>query len=277
MSSSSCSRCGAAAAGNFCSSCGASLTALSCPACGHTPAPGARFCTRCGAGLAGEGDSAATRAPDGSGSQNPVVPAAGSSVAWWIAGGSLVALIMLAAWPVIRPGAPDPGLSTGRPPAAEGAAPGPVVGGGAPPDLSSMTPREAADRLYDRVMNAVSMSDEATVQGFLPMALAAYDLAQPLDADGLYHLAVLQRAGADFTASLATAEEGLESNRDHLLLLAASGEAAEGLAEEATARERWQRFLDVYDRQRSMGLEEYTAHEGVLEASRNHARQVLGG
>ena len=275
MSSSSCSRCGAAAAGNFCSSCGASLAALSCPACGHTPAPGARFCPRCGAGLAG--DSAATRAPGGSGSQNTVVPAGGGSVAWWVAGGSLVALIMLAAWPVIRPGAPDPGLSTGRPPAAEGAAPGPVVGGGAPPDLSSMTPREAADRLYDRVMNAVSMSDEATVQGFLPMALAAYDLAQPLDADGLYHLSVLQRAGADFTASLATAEEGLESNRDHLLLLAASGEAAEGLAEEATARERWQRFLDVYDKQRSMGLEEYTAHEGILEASRNHARQVVGG
>ena len=198
-------------------------------------------------------------------------------MAWWVAGGSLVALIMLAAWPVIRPGAPDPGLSTGRPPAAQGAAPGPVVGGGAPPDLSSMTPREAADRLYDRVMTAVTMSDEATVQGFLPMALAAYDLARPLDADGFYHLSALQRAGADFTASLATAEEGLESNRDHLLLLAASGEAAEGLAEEATARERWQQFLDVYDKQRSMGLEEYTAHEGILEASRNHARQVVGG
>ena len=279
MSSPSCPRCGAAADGNFCSSCGASLAALSCPACGHTPALGARFCTSCGAGLAEERGAAVTRPPDGvsSGSQSEVVPGGGNSVAWWIAGGSLVALIMSAAWPVIRPGAPDPGLSSGRPPAVQGAAAGPVVGGGAPPDLSSMTPREAADRLYDRVMNAVTVSDDATVQGFLPMALAAYDLAQPLDADGLYHLAVLQRAGADFASSLATAEEGLEANRDHLLLLAASGEAAEGLDDEATARERWQRFLDVYDKQRSMGLEEYGAHEGVLEASRNHARQVVGG
>ena len=277
MSSHSCSRCGAPAAGNFCSSCGASVVTLSCPACGHTPAPGARFCTRCGAGLAGEGGAAVTRAPDGSGSQNEVVPGGGGSVAWWIAGGSLVALITLAAWPVIRTGAPDPGLNTGASPAVPGAAAGPVVGGGAPPDLSSMTPREAADRLYDRVMNAVTMSDEATVQGFLPMALAAYDLARPLDADGLYHLAVLQRAGADFAASLATAEEGLATNRDHLLLLAASGEAAEGVEDEATARERWQRFLDVFDQQRSMGLEEYGAHEGILEASRNHARQMVGG
>ena len=188
-----------------------------------------------------------------------------------------MALIMLAAWPVIRPGAPDPGSSVGGPPAAPGAAVGPLGGGGAPPDLSSMTPREAADRLYDRVMNAVTMSDEATVQGFLPMALSAYDLARPLDADGIYHLSALQRAGADFAASLSTAEEGLETNRDHLLLLAASGEAAEGLGEDAMARERWQRFLDVYDRQRSMGLEEYTAHEGILESSRSHARQVVGG
>ena len=60
-------------------------------------------------------------------------------------------------------------------------------------------------------------------------------------------------------------------------LLAAAGEAAEGLEEDATARERWQRFLDVFDLQRSMGLEEYGAHEGILETSRNHARQVVGG
>lgn len=280
MSSLSCSRCGATAAGNFCSSCGASLTALPCPACGRRPAPGARFCTKCGEGLAGERAAAVTRVPDGMSSVPPdvVVPSRDSSVAWWIAGGSLVAVIMLAAWPVIRPGGSDPAPSAGGTPVAQGGVAGPAVGGGgAPPDLSSMTPREAADRLYDRVMNAVAMSDEATVQGFLPMALGAYDLARPLDADGLYHLAALQRADADFAGSLATAEQGLETNRDHLLLLAAAGEAAAALGVETTARERWQRFLDVFDKQRSMGLEEYDAHLGVLETSRNHARQVVGG
>jgi hypothetical protein len=276
MPSLSCSRCGVAATGKFCSSCGASLAARSCPSCGHVPGPGARFCTRCGACLAGEGGAAAMRAPDGSGSQGEVEPGVGSSVAWWIAGGAMVALILSVAWPVIRPGTPDLGLSMGGRSGGQGAAVGPAVGGGAPPDLSSMTPREAADRLYDRVMNAVSQSDEATVQNFLPMAVAAYDLARPLDADGLYHLSALQRAGADFAGSLVTAAGGLETNRDHLLLLATSGEAAEALEQGEAAREYWQRFLDVYDRQRSMGLEEYGAHEGVLETSRNHARQVVG-
>lgn len=270
MPTTSCSLCGASAAGNFCSSCGASLVARDCPSCGHAPAPGSRFCTKCGTGLASDRGPAPA-------SSTVVASSGGSSVAWWVAGGSLVALIMSAAWPVIRPGTPDPGLSAGRPTATQGPALGPGAGGGAPPDLSSMTPREAADRLYDRVMTGVTMSDEATVQGFLPMALAAYDLARPLDADGLYHLSVLQRAGADFAASLATAEEGLAADRDHLLLLAASGEAAEGLEDDAMARQQWQRFLDVYDKQRSMGLEEYIAHEGILESSRTHARQVVGG
>ena len=128
MSSTSCSRCGAAAAGNFCSSCGASLTALPCHACGHTPAPGARFCTKCGEGLAGERTATVTRVPDGVsyGPPDVVVPGRGSSVAWWIAGGSLVAVIVLVAWPVIRPGAPNPALGTGGTPAVQGGAVGPA-------------------------------------------------------------------------------------------------------------------------------------------------------
>ena len=152
---------------------------------------------------------------------------------------------------------------------------GAATGGGKPPDLSKMTPREAADRLYDRVMTAVSTSDEATVQQFLPMAMAAYDMARPLDADGMYHLSVLQRANADFKASMATAQEGLKTNADHLLLLAAEGEAAEGLGDSKGAKKYWQQFLDVYDKQMSTGVEEYQAHQGVLEASRAHAREVV--
>jgi len=95
---------------------------------------------------------------------------------------------------------------------------------------------------------------------------------------GIYReLGRLGEARDLYERSLATAEEGLKTNRDHLLLLAAAGEAAEALGVETTARERWQRFLDVFDKQRSMGLEEYGAHLGVLETSRNHARQVVGG
>lgn len=188
----------------------------------------------------------------------------------------MVALITLAAWPVINPSsAPAPTPAAPQAPVAPFAGGGGAPGTGSPPDLSKMTPREAADRLYDRVMTAVSTSDEATVQQFLPMALAAYDMAQPLDADGMYHLSVLQRANSDFKASMATAQEALKTNADHLLLLAAEGEAAEGLGDAAAAKKYWQQFLDVYDKQMSTGVEEYQAHQGVLEASRAHAREVV--
>ena len=278
MSSRSCTRCGATASGNFCSSCGVSLAALACPACGHVPAPGARFCTTCGAGLFGE-PGAPARAPSraSDGSTEVAAPARDSSLAWWIAGGSLVALIVSAAWPVIHPESANPSVPAAPQQATQGIAAGPAGGVGTPPDLSTMTPREAADRLFDRVMMAVSTSDEGTVERFLPMALAAYDMARPLDADGVYHLAVLQRAAADFTGSLATARDGLTTNADHLLLLAAAGEAAEALGDRAATREHWQRFLDVFDKERSMGLEEYGAHLGVLETSRTHALEVVGG
>jgi hypothetical protein len=177
------------------------------------------------------------------------------------------ALIAMIGWQVIRPEAPAV-------PAGTPAAGAPATG--TPPDLSSMTAIEAADRLFERVMTAVETGDEGTVQRFLPMALQAYEIARPLNSDGLYHLATLQRAGGDFQSSAATAAEGLATAPDHLLLLAAAGEAAEGAGDAGAARAHWQRFLDVYDTERARQLEEYQGHEFVLEESRTHAREVVG-
>ena len=261
-----CPRCGAAAAGRFCSACGSSVSTLTCPACGHAPPPGARFCNKCGAALAG----AASPPP----AVGPAEAHGDSSLAWWIAGGTLVLLIVLIAWPVIHPD------ESPQPPFASGAANAPGAGApgmGVPPDLSRMTPREAADRLFQRVMTAVEMEDEATVQMFLPMALEAHEIARPLDEDGLYHMATLKRAAADFSGSLATAREGLAAKPDHLLLLAAAADAAEGMGDSAQARAYWQHFVRVYDLQRALGLEGYTTHEGILEQSLAHAREVVGG
>ena len=257
-----CPRCGAAASGKFCSECGASLAPLSCPSCGNVPPPGARFCNKCGAGLAGQPEAApATRTPPAAGGE--------SQVAWWIAGGTLVALIVVLAWPVINPGSEEPAT---RPAAAAGA-----PGTGAPPDLSTMSPREAADRLYNRVMAAVESGDEATVRQFVPMAIQAHEMARPLDDDGLYHLASLKRAAGDFAGAIATAEEGLGRKPDHLLLLAAAADAADGMGDRAAARRYWQHFLDVFDRQKALGLMEYLDHDPVLQQSRDHARAFVGG
>src|SRR5688572_19290336 len=146
-----CPRCGAAATGKFCSECGASLAPLTCPSCGNTPAVGARFCNKCGAPLAGQAVAG--------GEANPAVAATrgDGQVAWWIAGGTLVVLIVVLAWPVINPQEPAPPAASPTAPFAGGA--GGEPGTGTPPDLSSVSPREAADRLYNRVMGAASAGD----------------------------------------------------------------------------------------------------------------------
>ena len=263
MNSVSCPRCGAAASGHFCSSCGSSLAALTCPSCAATFSPGARFCPRCGTSLTGD-PAGGSRAALGAAA--PWRARAEPSVAWWITGASLVALILVIAWPILRPEGGPLGPSAAGTPMA-----------GSPPDLSSMTAIEAADRLFERVMSAVDAGDEATVQRFLPMALQAYEIARPLNADGLYHLATLERAAAGFRGALETAQEGLQAAPDHLLLLAAAGEAAEGLGDMGTARAYWQRFVDVYEIERARQLEEYQAHEFTLQESLTRASEVLGG
>src|SRR5690348_7245910 len=138
MSDTTCPRCGATATGNFCASCGASLAPQTCPSCGNTPAPGARFCNKCGTPMAGTAIPGAVPGAVGGATRGD------SQLAWWIAGTTLVALIVLMAWPVIHP-------KKDAQPAAAAAPGGPVApfanGGGAPgtgqpPDLSKMTPPE---------------------------------------------------------------------------------------------------------------------------------------
>jgi hypothetical protein len=264
MTSVDCPRCGAPSSGHFCSNCGSSLAARACPSCQAVLPRGARFCTQCGTSLTGD-------APGGMRAGEPVGVAAERSPAWYLAGVSTFALFVMIAWQVWRanepaPAAAGPGAATAGAPVA-----------GRPPDLTGVPMIQQADRLFERVMTAVETGDEATVQQFIPMALQAYELARPLNSDGLYHLATLQRANGDFRSAQATAAEGLATAPNHLLLLAAAGEAEEGLGNTAAARAHWQKFLDLYDSEKARALEEYIGHEFILEESRTHAREVVGG
>ncbi len=272
MSSAVCPRCGASATGNFCSECGASLAPLTCSSCGNTPPAGARFCNKCGGPLV---TAAAAGAMPGA---PPAAVARGESqLAWWIAGTTLVALIVLMAWPVINPKKPEEAPAQAAAPVAPFAGGEGAPGTGSPPDLSKMTPREAAERLFNRVMMAVENGDEPTAQQFMPMALQAFEMAAPLDDLGLYELATLKRANNDFAGAIETAAIGLAKKPDHLLLLAASAEASESMKDQASAKKYWQHFLDVFDIQHAVGLTEYRDYEQLLQETRIHAKAVVAG
>ncbi len=231
-----CPGCGAAAeGGRFCASCGAALGTPHCPGCGHKPPAGARFCNQCGTSMGG--------APPRAGSS-------GNQVAWWMAGALLLGLVLVIAYPVY-----GPGRAAAPPPIAAG-----PVAGPAGVDLSSMTPREAADRLFNRVMTAVSAGDSTEAGAFLPMAIAAFELAEPLDTDGKFHLVLLRLTGQFNAEALEGAEEILSEHPDHLLGLAMAGDASLALGDSTSARRYYRRWRDAYETERAKDLLEYRDH-----------------
>jgi len=290
MTESTCPRCGAAATGNFCSSCGASLGRRTCPSCNAPTEPGARFCTTCGTALgatggaapAAEGAASASsaeavgRGHDRVGAQAARSTGGGNQMAWWMAGTMFVFLLAVLAYPILFPQESreqNPGPTGG---AQSQLAPSEFGNAGAV-DLSSMTPIDAANRLFDRVMTLFEANDTTQVQFFLPMAVAAYEQAEPLDADGLYHLSTLQRLSDDPAAALETARRILAETPTHLFGLSEAGEASLALGEEAQAQEYFQAILDNWADEQAIARPAYQMHPAVMPAIRATAEANAGG
>lgn len=251
-----CPSCGATAeSGRFCANCGAAFGKPECSRCGHKPPAGARFCNQCGTAM---------------GVSPTITQASGNQVAWWMAGALLLGLILMIAYPVYGPGRP----ATPQPVVA-GPAAGPV-GAAVPPDLSSMTPREAADRLFNRVMTAVSVDDSTEAGTFLPMAIAAFELAEPLDTDGKFHLVLLHLTGQFNAEALEGAEEILSEQPNHLLGLAMAGDASLALGDSTSARRYYRRWLEAYETETAKDLLEYRDHAAMF-AEMQVTAQALGG
>jgi hypothetical protein len=107
-------------------------------------------------------------------------------IAPWIAIGiaTIALFVALMSWFGRGDGAASPALSS-LPMSSTVPAPGQPV------DLASMSPRDAADRLFNRVMVASESGNTAEALKFAPMALQAYDNLGTLDNDARYHVALL--------------------------------------------------------------------------------------
>ena len=178
-------------------------------------------------------------------------------------------LIMFVGVSMVRPGGPAA-------PGGTPSAPGPA-GTGSPPDLTTMTPIDAATRLFNRVMTAISVGDSTEAQAFVPMAIAAYELARPLDHDGLFHLSMLNRTAMNLEAALDNALEVLEEDPNHLLALAAAAEVAIELGLPAEAEEHYRRIVDIYDTESTRPLEEYDMHAQIVVVLKDDAERYLAG
>lgn len=264
--SQTCPSCQQPASGRFCAHCGAAVAA-ECRECGNPLPPGARFCNHCGA----------TAAPAAS-----IAPAPASRwpgwLPWSVAGLALVVAVVALVLggrggDAAQPAAAGSALSGT---AAGGAAPAAPAGDPGSVDLGSMTPRDAADRLFNRVMQNVSSGDTAQARTFLPMAIAAYGRVGSLDTDGRYHLAVLHLVNGDARAARAESDAILASEPRHLFGLFTAAQAETQLGNQARARELYQRFLSSYEAERTRDLPEYRDHQQALGPMREEAQRLVG-
>lgn len=246
-----CSRCGAEASGNFCSGCGAPLGSGGCGACGAKLKPGAIYCSECGAAT---GERAAKPAS--------------SRLPWILSFAALAVFSVAIAMLVQRqsnprvgemtltggvPGQPAPGASAGGMPTME--------------ELAAMSPREAADRLFERAMSTHAGNEE---QGtlFNQMARQAYDMvpAPERDADYHFHVGLLQLVAGDSIGARASTETILGAEADNLLGLVLGARVADFRGDAPTAAAMRDRVREVVEAAGGIpNRPEYEAHGPLID------------
>ncbi len=220
----------------------------------------ARFCPECG--FAAAPGTVRTGSAPGVAAAGPAGPA--GLMPWIVAGVAVLAL--LATIIVVLTRQPAGGA------AAEAAAAPFAPGQRATTDISNMTPREQADRLFNRVMQANTSGDTAQVQFFGPMAINAYDMIGPLDADARLHLGMVQLALGNPAAAQAQADSLARGARTHLFGPLLRVRAAEARADAAAARQAYRDLLANWDAERAKRLPEYDQHDADLQQLRTAAQ-----
>ena len=170
--------------------------ASTCPSCGAKLANQAKFCHQCGTQADGQGGNA--------------------NLSWKpLALGAIVIAAVFAVVAIVMDRfAPTPRATAT---AASIASPSAAPSGAAAVDLSKMSPRQAADRLFNRVMAADERGDSAEAKKFAPMALQAYGLVKQPDSDAHYHVGLINLVLGDVAQVRKQIDLLYNAAPDHLL------------------------------------------------------------
>lgn len=219
---------------------------MTCHACGAQLSPTAKFCHKCGAAIATTG-ATGWRA----------------GFPWAIAGAVLGALVTVV---VMRAGAD-------RSPSDAIAGPVGIRAPVAAPDISQMSPRERADRLFNRVMILAEAGKQDSVQFFMPMALGAYGQLPALDADARYHLGLLHLANGDVAAALAQADTIQRATPSHLFIYILRAHAYQEQGNQSQERQAYADFLRHEQAELALKRTEYEDHRESLTSFHNEAER----
>ncbi len=264
VTTSPCPACAAPASGQFCASCGASLSGATCSGCRVALTPGARFCHRCGT-PAGAAAPVAAR-----GGRDPLP--------WAVALIALCALIALVGgqrFAAARGSGLDAPVNA-LPQAGLDFPAGGANAGMRAPDISNMSPRERANRLYDRIMSLHEQGKTDSVQFIaLNMFIPQLRSMEPLDAHLRYDLGRVGEVAGTADVATAQADTILREQPTHLLGLILASRAARMRGDEPAARAFDRRALSAEPGERAKRLEEYGAHDKDIIEAIAEARRIL--
>ncbi|MFL5551187.1 MAG: zinc ribbon domain-containing protein [Gemmatimonadaceae bacterium] len=262
-----CKSCGKDATGKYCANCGAPLAGATCSSCSTDLSPGAKFCHRCGTAV-------------GSGTARPS-EAKTNALPWIVAALAFLALFAMAAGRGFnaRPSSTVDGSANALPQAGLDDRDAPAQdqsGGVRAPDISTLSPQERADRLYNRVMLLASQGKIDSVQFFAPMALTAYQMLSPLNADQRYDMGRIGEVVGALPLAKAQADSILRENPSHLLGLILEARLATINGDTAQLHLYERRLIAAQKTELAKKRDEYARHEDDITNALQQARKSLG-
>jgi zinc-ribbon domain len=237
-----------------------------CSECGTRLREDARFCHGCGATI--DGQPRAVAAPRKQAEAQAEAEAEASAILrWGMPLFALVALIVLSIWSA---GSRSRGSSDAPQQNVPLAA---ATATGAAPDISSMSPEERADRLFNRVMRLSTEGKTDSVAFFASMAYGALESLQPLDAHKRYDMGLVALVAGDAPRARAQADTILAQRPTHLLGLSLAARAADLRGDANAARGIRRRLLAAEAPEKAAALPEYTDHEADVRTALDAARK----
>jgi len=143
------------------------------------------------------------------------------------------------------------------------------------PDISSLSPQERADRLYNRVMLLATEGKIDSVQFFAPMALTAYQMLSPLNADQRYDMGRIGEVAGALPLAKAQADSILRENPNHLLGLILKARLATLAGDTAELHSYERRLIAAQKGELARKRDEYVRHQDDIINALQQARKSL--
>lgn len=132
-------------------------------------------------------------------------------------------------------------------------------------DVASLSPRERADRLFNRVISAAERGDRDTTRMFAPMALLAYSMLPKMDPDAHLHRGLLYLVQSQLDSALWEARQIEAIVPEHLFGSYLRVRVFKAVGDRDKTARAYSDFVSRWEREQARARPEYEHHREVLQ------------